>query len=102
MSTEALLKSPNGTKIWTKVLSNERGRLPQGNKYGTNATNNILFIAPLDVPTGCKVTNTSFVCDPQPLKTEPCQIILVVGGEKLTYSEDAEYPASNMIEFCVC
>ena len=56
---------------WVKALSNEWGRLAQGNKHGVLATNTIKFIKPSQVPTDRKITYVSFVCDHIPLKTEP-------------------------------
>ena len=70
MSMEKLLKGPDGQKIWSRALSNEWGRLAQGNKYGVKATNTINFIKHSEVPNKQKVTYASFVCDHQPLKTE--------------------------------
>ena len=62
------------------------------------ATNTIAFIKPSQVPTGQKVTYTSFVCDHRPLKTEPFRVRLTVGGDKLAYHDDAGSPAASLLE----
>ena len=58
----------------------------------------IQFIEASGVPTGQKVTYASIVCDNRTLKIEPWRVRLVIGGGKLTYSEDTESQASNMVE----
>ena len=65
----SLLRGPEKAR-WSKALSNEIGRLAQGNKYGVKATDTIEFIKKEDVPNGRAVTYASFVCDHRPLKTE--------------------------------
>ena len=53
--------------IWGLALSNELGRLSQGNGpvVGNNA---IVFIKKSDIPCGKKVTYADMVCDHRPLK----------------------------------
>ena len=58
-------------------MSNELGRLAQGNIYGVAATNTIYFIFKGDVPPGQAVTYANFVCDYMPLKLELYRIKLV-------------------------
>lgn len=70
---------------WVKSLSNEWGRLAQGNKHGVLATNTIKFITPSQVPTDRKITYVSFVCDYRLLKTEPKRAHLVVGEDIFPY-----------------
>ena len=84
--------------IWDKALSNEWGRLAQGNKYGVVPTNTIEFILLKDVPAGRDITYTSFICDKRPLKPEPFRVRVVVGGDRLTYGEDAGSPATDLLE----
>ena len=49
--------------IWNKALSNEWGRLSQGNDHGVATTDTIEFIDPSQVPTGRKVTYIRCVCN---------------------------------------
>ena len=90
----------NGTDSahWTKSLSNEFGRLAQGNQHGVRATDTISFIPRHLVPQDRKCTYASFVCDYKPQKTEPFRIRLVVGGDKLEYNSDAGSPAASLLE----
>ena len=45
------------------------------------ATNTIRFIVLSEVPSDRKLTYVSSVCGHCPLKTEPCRVRLVVGGD---------------------
>ena len=81
-----------------KSLSNEWGRLANGNKYNAKATNTIELIARTQVPTGKKVTYATFVCDYRPLKKEPFRVRITVNGDKLEYQDDAGSPAANILE----
>ena len=83
---------------WNKSLSNEWGRLAQGNIYGVQATDTIEFIPFSQLPTTAKVTYASFVCDHRPLKPEPFRVRIVVGGDKLMYEYDAGSPAASFLE----
>ena len=65
---------------WSKALSNEFGRLTQGNIHGVNFTDTMEFIFKKDVPKNKKVTYASFVCDYKPLKSEQWRVRCVVGG----------------------
>ena len=79
LSLEALLKG--STKpIWSKGLSNEIGRLAQGNDFGVQSTDCMEFIFHHEVPKNKKVTYANFVCDHRPTKPEPWRVRLVVGG----------------------
>jgi hypothetical protein len=68
-SLDTLLKSDDRA-VWLRGLSNECGRLANGNRYGVKGTNTIKFIPKTSVPHDRKVTYASFVCDHRPLKTE--------------------------------
>ena len=85
-------------KIWTQGLSNELGRLAQGNDNNVVPTDCIDFIHHHEVPQGRKVTYANFVCDFRPLKSEPYRVRLVVGGDKLVYLADSGAPAASMLE----
>ena len=84
--------------IWTKSLSNEWGRLAQGNIHSETSTDTLEFIFKDDVPTGRRVTYATFVLDYRPLKGEPYRVRITVGGDRLTYSDDAGSPAANLME----
>ena len=67
---DSLRASPQ-KEVWEKALSNEWGRLAQGNVHGVNATDTIDFIQHTQVPTGRDITYATFVCDYKPLKSRP-------------------------------
>ena len=85
------------SKRWTVSLSNEWGRLAQGNGR-VDGTNTIVFIAKEDVPFGRDITYATFVCDYRPLKSEPWRIRMVAGGDRLSYPDDPASPAANLID----
>ena len=84
--------------IWTQSLSNEWGRLAQGNDAGVVSTNTIDFVHQHEVPKDRDVTYATFVLDYRPLKTEPYRVRITVGGDRLTYTSDAGSPAANLLE----
>ena len=85
-------------EIWTKSLSNEWGRLAQGNQHGVTSTDTIDFIHKYEVPTGCRVTYATYVVDYRPLKSEQYRVRITVGGDRLEYLDDAGSPAANLME----
>ena len=85
-------------EVWQQAMSNEWGRLAQGNDNGINFTDTIDFIHRHDVPSQQKVTYGSFVCNFKPLKKEQYRIRLVAGGDILMYDEDTGAPAPSLIE----
>ena len=94
---DSLLSGPNWD-IWVKSLSNEWGRLAQGNIHGVRSTDTIEFIHHHEVPTDRDVTYAAFVCDYRALKEEPYRIRITVGGDQLSYNDDAGSPAANLLE----
>ena len=96
-SLEALLNGNDGN-IWNRSMSNEIGRLAQGNKYGVKMTDTIDFIYANEVPKNQLVTYAAFTCDYRPLKSETHRIRLVVGGDRLIYDDDAGAPAASLLE----
>ena len=84
--------------IWNRAVSNELGRLANGNKYGVLSTNTIEFICKDKIPSHRDVTYAGMVFDYRPLKTDPYRCRIVAGGDKLTYDSDASSPATNMLE----
>ena len=85
-------------EIWTKILSNEWGRLAQGNKHSVSATDTIEFIHKHEVTQGRDVTYATYVLDYRPLKSEPYKVRITVGGDRLSYENDSGSPAANLLE----
>ena len=79
-------------------MSNEWGRLAQGNKYGVSSTYTIDFIYKSEVPLDRRVTYATYVLDYRPLKDEQYRIRITVGGDRLTYLDDAGSPTANLME----
>ena len=79
-------------------MSNEWGRLAQGNKYGVTSSDTIEFTSKHEVPTDKRVTYATYVLDYRPLKDEQHRIIITVGGDKLTYLDNVGSPAANLME----
>ena len=50
-------------EVWNRSVSNELGRLAQGNKYGVKLTDTIEFIAGSQVPSNQTVTYAQMVFD---------------------------------------
>ena len=96
-SLKKLLQGDNKTR-WNQALSNEWGRVANGNMSGIKGTNTLKFISKRDVPSTKAVTYGSFVCDHHPLKTEKWRVRLVVGGDKLEYVSDAGSPTTNFLD----
>ena len=93
-----LMNNPDTTDVWTRAMSNELGRLAQSNVYGVKHTDTIEFIKRSEVPAGRDVTYANFILDYRPLKSEPNRVRLTVGGDKLSYHEDAGSPAASLLE----
>ena len=96
-TVDSLIEGSN-SKIWMRSLSNEWGRLAQGNQNNINGTDTIDFIFQHEVPKEKDVTYATFVCDYRPLKEEVYRIRITVGGDRLSYHEDAGSPAANLLE----
>ena len=94
---DTLLQGSNRL-LWLQSLSNERGRLAQGNDKGVLATSTIYFVTQQEVPQGQDITYATFVIDYRLLKSEPHRVRITVGGDRLTYANDAGSPAANMLE----
>ena len=97
LTLSKLLHGPNKL-VWNKALSNEIGRLTQGNDFGIKFTDCMTFIHHSQIPVGKKVTYANFVCDHRPLKSEPWRVRLVVGGDKIDYFQDAGSPTTTILE----
>ena len=98
LSVDALLTGKDEKTIWQQAMSNELGRLAQGNDRGIKATDTIDFIHKEEVPITAKVAYANFVCTHRPLKSEPNRIRLVVGGDSLTCDDDTSSPAASLLE----
>ena len=59
MTTVELLNG-NSSEVWNKSMSNELGRLAQGNYHGVKHTDTIKFINKTQAPKGKKVTYENF------------------------------------------
>ena len=84
--------------IWLQSLSNEWGRLAQGNDLGVRSTDTVEFIPRHQVPLGRNITYATFVLDYRPLKSKPYRVRITVGGDRLSYPHDSGSPAANMVE----
>ena len=84
--------------IWEKSLSNEWGRLAQGNIHGLRKTDTIDFVHKLKLLKEKAVTYATFFCDYRALKDDPHRVPITVGGDKLTYDDDAGSPAANLLK----
>ena len=94
---DKLLSGPT-QPIWQQSASNEFGRLTQGNDAGVVGTDTMTFIHNKDLPATARATYASFVCNIKPHKKETHQVRLVVGGDRLTYNDDAGSPAAFLLE----
>ena len=94
---DSLLTGQN-KDTWLRSLSNEWGRLAQGNDNGIKGTDTIEFIHRSQVPSDKQVTYASYVCDYRPLKDESYRVRITVGGDRLDYKDDAGSPAANLLE----
>lgn len=94
---DSLLNGPR-SDVWSQALSNEWGRLAQGNDAGVVFQDAIKFIPQSEVPRDRDVTYAQFVCDHRPLKTEPWRVRIVAGGDKLSYHDDPASPAASLLE----
>ena len=98
LKVDDLLRGSNGPKRWIPAMSNEWGRLAQGNDAGVTATDTVDFVSFCEIPKHKKVTYTNFACDYRPLKEEKWRIRCVVGGDKLEWNDDTGSPATDMVE----
>ncbi len=73
---DSLLNSPT-RDVWIRAISNEWGRLAQGNNEGVVYQDAIDFISKNDVPKDRDITYAQFVCDHRPLKSEPWRVRIV-------------------------
>ena len=96
-SIDSLLNGPT-RHVWVRSLSNEWGRLAQGNDGGVQHTYTIDFIHKHEVPVDRDVTYATFVLDHRPLKTEEYRVRITVGGNRLSYDNDSGSPAANLLE----
>ena len=94
---DSLLKGPD-RHVWIKSLSNDWGRLAQGNDTGTKGTDAIRLIPKSAVPHGKKVTHASMACDYRPLKDEKSRVRITVDGDKMPCYNDAGSPAADLLE----
>ena len=95
---DSLLSGPDSI-IWNKSVSNDFGRLAQGNDACIIGTDTIHFIHKSEVPMGKAVIYGIFICDIRPLKAIwKYRTRLTVGGDRLLYEADAGSPAASLLE----
>jgi len=94
---DSLLNNPT-RDVWIRALSNEWGRLAQGNNEGVVYQDAIDFISKNDVPKDRDITYAQFVCDHRPLKSEPWRVRIEVGGDRISYPDDPTSPACGLLE----
>ena len=94
---DTLRQGPN-KDIWETALAREWGRLAAGTVDNPTGTETIEFIHKSELPGDRDVTYASFVCDYRPLKDDPYRVRIVVGGDKLTYEDNAASPAASLLE----
>ena len=63
LSIDTLINGEDGDTRWKLALSNEWGRLSQGNNAGVDQTDTIKFVAFNTVPLEKKVAYVSFICN---------------------------------------
>ena len=68
--TLATLLSGDSKTLWTTSLSNEWGRVANGNIFGIKGTQTLEFIAKNMIPSDKSTTYGSLLCDYKPLKIE--------------------------------
>ena len=83
---------------WLKVLSNKYSHLTQGNDHGIKGMDTIEFIPIAQLPNNKQITYASFVCNHHPLKEEQRHIHFLEDSDKLTYQNDAPFPAAFLLE----
>ena len=74
---DSVLKGKSKT-IWIQSLSNEWGRLTQGNDRGVKFTDTIDFKHQVDFPRDKAPTYITFVLDYRHLKLEPYRVCVTV------------------------
>ena len=84
--------------MWLRSLSNDWGRLAQGNIHGVKGTDTIKFISKNNIPSNKNVTYASFIYNFRLLKEEQYRARITVGRDNLEYSYDAGSLAANLLE----
>ena len=84
--------------VWEKSLSNELGRLAQGNANEVRHTDIVDFLHKYEVPRDIIVAYDTFVLNHRPLKIEKYRVRITVGGNSLTCEENARSSAANILE----
>ena len=85
------------SRIWGKSLSNELVWIAQG--IGEIEGNDVVdCIKKSEVPADRIVVYSNMIYDYRPLKFEPHQVRLTVGGDKLEYPDEAVSPAASLLE----
>ena len=80
-----------------KSLSNEWGRLAQGNDRVIQGAETIEFIHQNQVAHDKSLTHAAYVCYCRPSKEESNRIRLLLGGDCLPHEDIAGSPASDLL-----
>ena len=75
----------------SKSLGNKWGDLDQGNIHGVRSTDTIGVIQRHEVPKNRNVTYATYVLDHKPLKEKQFRLQITVGGDRLSYLDDARF-----------
>ena len=70
----------------------------QENMHGVRSINTIDFIHKYEAPQGRDVTYATYVLDYRSLKSEKYRVRIIVGGDILSYDNDAGTPTANLLE----
>ena len=79
-----LAQSADG-KHWQRSMCHELGRLFQGYHNEVKGTNTCRFIHPREMEPNRKATYVRVVVADRPRKTEPRQVCVTVGGDRVDY-----------------
>jgi hypothetical protein len=84
---------------WATSMANELGRL--ATVIGTrmpSGTETIFYIKKSQIPSDQKATYANAICDYRPNKSDPWQVRLTVGGDKLEYPGNPGAPAAFLLD----
>ena len=85
-------------EVLERSLINYWGRLSQGNDFGTKGSEAIKFTHKTDVLSDKMVICESMICNFRPLKHENHRVRVTLGGDMISYAQDAGSPAANLLE----
>jgi hypothetical protein len=98
MEYMALMNDPDLQPLWKGGFSNEADRLFQGIR-DIPGTNTCFFVELTSIPKYRKITYGKIICDYKPHKKEKERIRLMVGGDRLDYSDDVATSTADITTF---